>query len=102
MFAIAAAVIIIIISLFRLLLELIQFLKSLCNPYHRRYEYFLDFSNWLEVPLFIVAMIFAIAQFSSKCLCIHDWQWNVGIISLVLVWSSLVVYLRKLDILGRL
>ena len=100
MFTLAAAIIIIIMSSFRLFLEFIQLLKSLFVPYHRHCEYFLDFSNWLEVPLFISAIIFAAAQFSSECLCIQNRQWNIGIISVVLAWSSLVVYMRKLDILG--
>ena len=87
-------------SILRLTVELIQLLKSVIRPYHHRYEYLLDLSNWLEVPSFLTALIFAVSSLSSPCLCVQVWQWNVGIVSVLLAWSSLVVLLRKLEVLG--
>ena len=87
-------------SVLRLTVEIIQLLKSIIRPYHHQYEYFLDFSNWLETPLFLAALIFAVSSLSSQCLCVQVWQWNIGIVSVLLAWSSLVVLLRKLEVLG--
>lgn len=101
-FILVAAVIIIVISIFRLILEIIQVLKSIITPYYQRYEYFLDLANWLEVPLYTCVIIFAASQFSSECTCVDNWEWNVGTIGLFLAWASLVVYLRKFELLGKL
>ena len=91
-------------SLLRLFLEFVQLAKSCIVPYYRRYEYFSDVSNWLEMTLFISAIVFATSPISSgdSLLCIQDWQWNVGTLSVLLAWSSLIVLMRKVDIFGSM
>ena len=101
MFIVAAAVIIILISSIRLIFEIYQVIKSLISPYQHRLEYFLDLANWLEVPVYTCAIIFAYAQLSSTCTCVQDGVWSIGTIAIFLAWTSLVIYMRKLEFLGK-
>lgn len=96
-----AAVIIIVISGIRLIFETYQFIKSLVKPYQHRLEYFVDLANWLEVPVYLCAIIFASAQLSSVCTCVQDSIWNVGTFGVFLAWTSLVIFMRKLEFLGK-
>ena len=100
-FIVVAAIFIIIISGIRLIVEIYQFLKSLVRPYQHRLEYFSDLANWLEVPVYSCAIIFATVQLSSTCTCVQDWAWNIGTIGVFLAWTSLVIYMRKLEFLGK-
>lgn len=100
MFILAAAVIICLISIIRLLLEIYQLLKSLLYPYQHRLEYIFDLANWLEVPVYSFALVFVSANFSSRCTCIEDWEWSIGTLGVFLAWTSLVIYMRKLEFLG--
>ena len=100
MFIVAAAVIIILISIIRLILELYQMLKSLIYPYQHRLEYFFDLANWLEVLVYSFALIFASAHLSSTCTCIQDREWSIGTLGVFIAWTSLVIYMRKLEFLG--
>ena len=53
----------------------------------------------MEVPLFVSAVIFAVV-FDRECLCPRDWQWQVGIVAVFLVWIDLLLYMRRMRILG--
>ena len=101
-FIVSAAILIVLYAAIRLIIEFIQLVNSCIAPYHHNFEYFLDLANWLEVPLYICAIIFASAQFSSECTCTQKWLWSVGIVAVFLVWGSLITYMRKLGILGKL
>ena len=89
----AAAVIVILFSCIHLILELGRFIRQL-------HIIFADFDTWVEVPLFIFAIIFA-AVFDRECLCPRDWQWQVGIAAVFLVWIDLILYMRRMRILGQ-
>lgn len=101
-FVLAAAVIVIMFSILRLAIEVLQTAKSLIAPYEHRYEYLLDLSNWLEVPLFVSAIIFSVSVFNSQCSCLQASQWSFGIVALVLAWGTLVILMRKLEIFGKI
>jgi transient receptor potential cation channel subfamily A protein 1 len=89
----AAAVIIIMFSLVRLILELVRFIRQL-------HIFFADFDTWVEVPLFIFTIIFA-TVFDRECFCPRDWQWQVGIAAVFLVWVDLILYMRRMRVLGK-
>ena len=93
MFVETAAVIIILYSLLRLVLEVGYFLQQL-------HQYFLDMSTWVDVPLFICAILF-VSVFQRDCLCPREWQWEVGIIAVFLVWAHLILYMRRMRVLGE-
>ena len=89
----AAAIIIIIFSCIRLILELVRFIRQL-------HIFFADFDTWVEVPLFIFAIIFA-AVLKRECLCPRDWQWEIGVAAVFLVWIDLIIYMRRMRVLGK-
>ena len=92
----AAAGIIILFSTARLVLELLWLIRQV-------HLYFADFGmcTLVEVPLFVSAIIFA-AVFDRECLCPRDWQWQVGIAAVFLVWVDLILYMRRMRVLGKL
>ena len=89
----AAAVIIILFSITRILLEIFQLLQL-------RHLFFADFANWVEMPLFILTIIFA-SVFHSECLCPQEWQWQAGILALFLAWADFILYMRKMRVMGK-
>ena len=90
----AAAAIIIVFSAIRLILELLWIIRQV-------HLYFADFGicTLVEVPLFVCAIAFA-SVFDRECLCPRDWQWQVGIAAVFLVWIDLILYMRRMRILG--
>ena len=88
-----AAAIIILCSVIRLIMESLRFIRQL-------HLFFANFDTWVEVPLFIFAIIFA-AVFDRECLCPRDWQWQVGIAAVFLVWADLILYMRRMRVLGK-
>ena len=107
----ALAVILIMVSVVKLFSELAQFLHGLCRPcrgsdgnlrhWWLYFSYFSDLSNWLELPLYILTIVFASAQFNSECTCVQSQRWSIGIVSLFLAWASLILFLRKLELFGN-
>ena len=89
-----AAILIIIISVLRLALECYQFIQLV-------QDYFSDLSNWVEIPLFICSIIFALV-FDHECLCPRGWQWQIGILALFLAWLDLILFMRKVRLMGML
>ena len=109
MFIRALAVMLIVISAIKIISEMAQLIHGCCEPHRIRrpkhwwlyFHYFADLANWVELPLYILTMIFALAQFNSECTCVQSWQWSVGIAALFLAWASLVLFLRKLEVFGK-
>lgn len=109
-FLISAAVIVILCSIVRLFLELVELshLKGLRQRIKRGWgmiytaidwEYFKSPSNYMEIPLFILSIIF-VTVFHHGCLCPSRRQWQAGFIALFLAWIDLVLYLDKLPLFG--
>ena len=89
----SAAIIIILLSTFQLVMEFIQFLLQ-------PQLYFTDLASWIKVPYIACTIIFAFTFFNS-CLCPKPWQWQVGIVAVFLVWADLIFYIRKIRVLGK-
>ena len=89
-----AAGFIIFFSIIGLILEIGRFVHHLHNTLS-------DFDTWVEVPLFIFAIMF-VAVFDRECLCPRDWQWQVGIVAVFLVWVDLILYMRRVRVLGKI
>jgi len=62
-------------------------------------EYFLVPSNYIEIPLFILSIVF-VSVFRHECLCPSRGQWQAGFIAVFLAWIDLVLYLDKLPLFG--
>ena len=91
-FLYTAAVIIIIFGIVRLGMEFFQLLQI-------RLYYILDWVNWIEVTLFVCAIIFGWI-FHTDCLCPQEWQWQIGTIAVFLAWIDLIIFIRKLPLTG--
>ena len=63
------------------------------------WEYFKSPSNYMEIPLFILSIVF-VSVFHHECLCPTRGQWQAGFIALFLAWIDLVLYLDKLPLFG--
>ena len=88
-----AAGLIILYSIVQLILEVIYFTQQL-------YLYFFDISTWVNVPLYIFGIIF-VCVFTRECLCPFEWQWEVGIAAVFLVWAHFILYMRRMRVLGK-
>ena len=101
----------IICSLVRLFLELVELshLKGLCERIRQErwriiqtiidWKYFQSASNYIEIPLFILSIVF-VSVFHHECLCPTHAQWQAGIIAVFLAWIDLIFYLEKLPLIG--
>ena len=85
--------VIIIISVGQLLIKVFQ-LFSLSFV-----RYFTDLSSLVGPVLYIGSIIFS-SIFDTPCLCIPDWQWQIGVVTIFAGWVSLLFYLRRVPILG--
>ena len=91
-FVFAAGVIIIVLAGLRLLLEASQFWYQLIS-------YISDWVNWIEISLYILSIIF-VSVFRTPCLCPHGWQWQVGVMAVLLAWIDLIVICSKFPSIG--
>ena len=62
-------------------------------------EYLQDWVNWLEIPLYLCSMIFTFV-FATPCLCVYNWQWQIGVIAEFLGWIGLISFLQKWPVTG--
>ena len=91
-FIFSAAVIIIVISIIKLALEIVQFIQL-------RLDYVLDWVNWMEVLIFFCSIIF-VWVFHTGCLCPLHWQWQLGAVAIFLGWMNLIVFIQKFPLTG--
>ena len=62
----------------------------------------IDLATLVKIPLIICTIIFISGVHGNKCLCPHEWEWQVGIVAVFLSWADVVLYMRKLRLLGKL
>ena len=86
------AIITIVTALFRLAIELTQ----LCR---HPLEYLQDWVNWLEIPLYLCSLIFTFGL-TTPCLCVFNWQWQLGVVAIFLSWIGLISFLQKWHVTG--
>ena len=91
-FVFTAAVIIIILAGVRLLLEASQLVYQLRS-------YISDWVNWIELSLYILAVIF-VSVFRTTCLCPQVWQWQIGVMVILLAWIDLIIVCAKFPNIG--
>ena len=98
-----AAVIVIICSLVRLLvklLEVIELVRVITGP-----EQICKFIDWaylttyMEIPLYVLSIAF-VSVFQHECLCPSRGQWQAGIFAVFFAWIDLIFYLNKWPLVG--
>ena len=88
----AAVVVIITVAARLLLVELVQFVKA-------HYNYFLKIENYIELLAYVSAVIF-VSHFGANCWCSRNWQWQLGAIGVFLAWINLILFLKRVPLLG--
>jgi len=91
-FLYVGAAVTILTALLRLAAEMFQLWK---HPL----DYLLDWVNWLEIPLYLFSIIFTFV-FATPCLCVHSWQWQIGVVAVFLGWVGLITFLQKWGVTG--
>ena len=88
-----AAVMVIITAVARLLVvECFQFVRT-------RYRYFLKIDNCIELLAYVSSIIF-VSHFGTNCWCPTNWQWQLGAIAVFLAWINLILFLKRVPLLG--
>ena len=109
------ASIILIYSVLRLALEGIQLVISLyqaCSSLScgtqfgwdlfgavKEINYFWDLINWVEVPLFMLSIIFS-SVVLNKQFCLLAWQWQIGVAVLWLSWIEFIFLSTQFQLIG--
>ena len=88
-----AAGIVLLFSIIRLSFEAIQLIYD-------HVGYISDWENWIEVTLFISSILFATGAYVQCCVCVENWQWQLGALSIFLAWLDLVLFMKKLPLFG--
>lgn len=86
-FLYTAGVLIVGLSIIRLLMEAMQLIQL-------RLYYFLDWTNWIEITLYICSIVF-VWVFHNGCLCPSKWQWQIGIVAIFFGWITLLIFIQK-------
>ena len=88
-----AAVMVIITAVARLLVvECFQLVRT-------RYRYFLKIDNCIELLTYVSSIIF-VSHFGTNCWCPTNWQWQLGAIAVFLAWINLILFLKRVPLLG--
>ena len=88
-----AAVVVIITAAARLILvECYQLVRT-------RYRYFLSFENYIELLVYLSSIIF-VSHFGTNCWCPTNWQWQLGALGVFLAWINLILFLKRVPLLG--
>ena len=91
-----ASAVVILLALFRLVLEFAQLVISIK---YRNLSYVKDWVNLMEIILSFFSIIFVFV-YTNECLCVLDWQWQIGVIAVFLGWINLIVFISKLPLTG--
>ncbi|CAI8048714.1 Transient receptor potential cation channel subfamily A member 1 homolog [Geodia barretti] len=92
-FLVLAAIVVIVSSGVRIIMELFQMIQLQLLPY------FVNWVNWVEMTLFVCSIIF-VFTFFTDCFCPTEWQWQLGAIAVFLGWIDLIIFTRKLTFTG--
>jgi transient receptor potential cation channel subfamily A protein 1 len=71
----------------------------LIKPNWINWKYFLHPSNYIEIPMYILSMVFVSASY-RECLCPNNVQWQAGTIALFLAWIAFLLFVNKWPALG--
>ena len=88
-----AAVMVIITGVARLIF--IELFQCVMTGYH----YFLSFENYIELLAYLSSIIF-VSHFGTNCWCPTNWQWQLGALGVFLAWINLILFLKRMPLLG--
>lgn len=115
---IVLALIIILYSTLRLIIEAFQIINSLrliqTSPFDhgsilfhlltavKQFDYIWDLSNWIEVPLFLLSIVFSGMTLSNigNEFCVSSGAWQIGVIVMWLSWCELGIISMQFQFVG--
>jgi len=83
-----------------LLSSILQLLLELLQMWRRKFLYFYDLENFVEIPLFVLTIIFCVGHKRADCFCTSAMSWQVGAVALFLAWTDLLMFLKRLPFTG--
>ena len=89
-----------IVNYIILLSSIVQLLLELLQIWRRKFLYFHDLENLVEIPLFVLTIIFCLGHHRGDCFCTTSGVWQVGAIALFLAWTDLLMFLKRLPFTG--
>lgn len=92
-FLYTASIFIILFSIWYLFLEAVQLVN-------RKWRFALEFENWLQIPLFVLCIIFVIPV-GHGCWCFPAWRWQIGAVVVFLAWVNFILLLRYVPAIGH-
>ena len=78
----------------------VQLLREIVQLWRRKVIYFYDLENFVELPMFILTIIFCVGLDSNDCFCTSAANWQVGAVALFLAWIDLLMFLKRLPFTG--
>ena len=75
-------------------------MTELLQLVQRRFAYFTEPENYMEVLLIVSTVIFTTAGQAQDCFCLRGFAWQFGALAVFLAWIDLVLYLKKLPLTG--
>ena len=91
-FLYVAAAVVLLSAGARLAVEVFQLMKRL-------HHYLLNVENYIEWLTYGFSVVF-VSHFGSNCWCPTNWQWQLGAIAVFLAWINLILFLKRVPLLG--
>ena len=92
----ASAVIVIVFAFLRLCMKVLR----LCyEPKKYIYDLMKLLVSFFEVSLYLLSIIF-VSVFWTPCMCPQKWQWQIGVIAVLLAWLYLIRLFAKFPSIG--
>ena len=65
-----------------------------CQLCYEQKSYISDWANYFEISLYILSIMF-VSVFWTTCMCPLEWQWQVGVMAVLLAWINLIGFCAK-------
>ena len=80
--------------------SIVQLLIELLQIWRRKFLYLYDLENFVEIPLFVLTIVFCVGHNRDDCFCTTAMAWQVGAVALFLAWTDLLMFLKRLPFTG--
>ena len=70
-----------------------------CQLCYEQKSYIFDWANYFEISLYILSIMF-VSVFRTTCMCPLEWQWQVGVMAVLLAWINLIGFCAKFPSIG--
>lgn len=82
-----------------IIFAVIRLIMEACQLCYEQMSYIFDWANYFEISLYILSIIF-VSVFQTTCMCPLEWQWQVGVMAVLLAWINLIGFCAKFPSIG--